>query len=300
MLIYDHIISFIKRVRMSGYKNILGIDINRNSINIVQLDLQKEKSILTSFASESILTELDIVNTIEKMLSHCGAKSNVAVIAIDDSNIFTQKVIFPILNERELSEAVKWEIDKYVPYKKSTYYYDFHILNRKDKEMDVLIVAASKLVIDETMEIMDKLNIRALAIEGKSFALARVISESNCLLVDINNTCSKIIVFQEYIAIMIWDVEFSIEKIISEINRSLEWCKKQSCHVEINKIYFNGKLSMLNPFVYSLKNKIEVPIEIIDLIQNIEMKESFDTQYIRESATELLTAIAAGKRGIDL
>lgn len=304
MLINDRIISFIKKFTIPLYKNILGIDISNNSINIVELNFQQEKPILVNFASECLTnkSEVDLANTIQNMLSRCGAKSNAATIAIDDSNVFTQKLVFPILNAKELKEAVKWEIDKYVPYKKDTYYYDFYILNENlnSRDMDILIVAASKVVIDEIIDSMDKLNIRILAIEGKSFALARSISESNCLLVDINDNGSKIIVFQGYIAIMIRDSESSMEKIISEINRSLEWCKEQSYHIEINKIYLNGKLYIVDSLVHSLKNKTIMPIEVIDFTKDIDIKESFDTQYLRESTTELLTAIGVGKRGMDL
>lgn len=304
MLINNRIISFIKHLTTPFYKYTLGIDINHNSINIVELNLQKEKPILTSFESKTFSDkgEVNLANTIENMISCCGVKSNIAVIAIDDSEIFTQKLVFPILNQRELKEAVKWEIDRYVPYKKDTYYYDFCILNENfnNKDMQVLIAAVNKAIIDELIDHMDKLNIKILAIEGKSFALARNLSEPNCLMVDINHNDSKIIVFQEHIAIMIRDSESSMDKIISEINQTLEWCKVQNQNIEINKIYINGNLFIAEPVVQFLRNQMIHQIDFIDFTKNIDITESFDAQYIKESATELFTAIGLAKRGLEL
>lgn len=304
MLVNDRIISFIKHFTGPLYKHILGIDISHNNINIVELNLQKKRPILTSFESKSFSNkgEVNLVNTIQTMMSRCGVKSNVAVIAIDDSDIFTQKLVFPTLNQRELKEAVKWEIDRCVPYKKDTYYYDFCILNENfnKKDMNVLIVAVNKSVIDEIIDHMDKLNIKILAIEGKSFALARNLSESNCLMVDINHNDSKIIVFQEHIAIMIRDSESSIDKIVSEINQTLEWCKVQNQNIEIDKIYINGNLFIAEPVVQSLRKQMIYPIEFIDFTGNIHITESFDAQYMKESATELFTAIGLAKRGLEL
>jgi len=304
MLINNRIIAFIKKLTTPFYKHALGIEINHNSINIVELKLQKEKPILTSFESEifSNKGEVNLANTIENMISRCGVKSNIAVIAIDDSEIFTQKLVFPILKPKELKEAVKWEIDKYIPYEKDTYYYDFCILNDKfnSKDMHVLIATVKKTVIDEIINDMDKLNIKILAIEGKSFALARNLSEPNCLMVDINHNDSKIIVFQEHIAIMIRDSESSMDKIIFEVNQTLEWCKVQNQNIEINKIYINGNLFIAEPVVQFFRNQIINPIEFIDFTKNIDITESFDAQYIKESATELFTAIGLAKRGLNL
>ena len=304
MLINNRIISFIKHFITPFYKHALGIDINHSSINIVELNLQKEKPILTSFESKTFSNkeEVSLANTIESMISRCGAKSNIAVIAIDDSDIFTQKLIFPILNQRELKEAVKWEIDRYVPYKKDDYYYDFCVINENfnNKDMQVLIAAVNKTIIDEIIEYMDKLNIKILAIEGKAFALARNLSEPNCLMVDINHNVSKIIVFQEHIAVMIRDSESSMDKIISEVNQTLEWCKVQNPNIEINKIYINGNIFIAGPVMQSLKNQMTKPIELIDFTKTIDITASFDVQYIKESATELFTAIGLAKRGLDL
>ncbi|WP_110953008.1 type IV pilus biogenesis protein PilM [Anaerosinus massiliensis] len=304
MLISDNLITVIKRFIIPSYKRVMGIDITGSSIQIVELSLHNKKTVLTAFVKEQLMDELGshLLSSIQTMITHWGVKSKAAIIAIEDSNVFIKKLILPNLSETEIEEAVKWEIDQLNPFETGTYYYDFFILNkeRNAKTTTVLAVAAYKAIIDRIVQIMKEMNINILAIESTSFSLARIISNPDCLFMDVKENIIKIIVFHQHIPSKITTVNHdSTEQVVNAVMQSMEWCKMQESLIEPHTIYINGDILTID-FLENLKLHTNLLVEKIDCFKDIDCIDSIDKRHIEKFSAEILTAISAAKRGFDV
>lgn len=304
MLIADNLIAVMKRFIAPSYKRVLGINITGSSIQIVELSLRNKKPVLTAFVKEQLMDELGshLLSSIQTMITHWGVKSKAAVIAIEDSNVFIKKLILPNLSEAEIEEAVKWEIDQLSPFETGTYYYDFSILKKEKnvKTTTVLVVATYKAIIDRIVQILKEMNINILAIESASFSLSRMISNSNCLFLDVKENIIKIIVFHQYIPLKITTVNNdSTEQVVNAVMQSMEWCKMQERLIELHTIYINGNLLVID-FLENLKLRTNLLVEKIDCFKDIDCIDSIDKRHIGKFSAEILTAISAAKRGFDV
>lgn len=207
------ILNWIENKLFSKSDSILGINIGISYVKIIELKMESDQFILKNIAYAPLFGEKynDDMNRYERVLSAIshlielhGIQSKDVILSIGGRDIFERRVEFPKMPDAELAEAVKWDIEKYVPYEANTYYYDFAIIeNSTDSEtLPLMLVAAPMNVIDEAVEMMRELNLHIVAIEGESFALARTIQQvENYIVVDIGKENGQVLIFQNNIPI---------------------------------------------------------------------------------------------------
>lgn len=104
-------------------------------------------------------------------------RSRHVVSAIANNNVITRNITMPKLPAKELSEAIKWEAERYIPFPMSDVSFDYHVLPEQpgaaDDELTVTIVAARLEHVTRLAELIKRAGLEPLAIETKSFALIR-------------------------------------------------------------------------------------------------------------------------------
>lgn len=173
-------------------KTLLGLDIGSHSIKLIEIGMSG--SVPQLLAAGSIPTppkalqsslEADhqaVAMAIKQLIKETGAKSTSVVLALPESQVFTRVIEVPALSPRELSSAISWEAEQYIPLPLDQVNLDYSIL-RDAKEtgtdkMDVLLVACPKTLLEKYLAIIELAELVPVAAETEIIATARALSRS--------------------------------------------------------------------------------------------------------------------------
>lgn len=173
-------------------KSLLGLDIGTHSIKLIEMGVSGSNhtllaagSIPTPPKALSSTLEADhraVAAAITQLIKETGAKSDSVALALPESQVFTRVIEVPALSPRELSSAISWEAEQYIPLPLDQVNLDYSIL-REAKEtgtgkMDVLLVAAPKNLLEKYLTIIEMAELVTAAAETEIIATARALSRS--------------------------------------------------------------------------------------------------------------------------
>lgn len=172
--------------------SIIGLDIGSHSIKLIEIERRKQDArlcaagslptppkALSSVAQEDIEGIAGVVN---KLWKDTGAKTKNVNIALPESQVFTRVIEVPELSSRELTSAIKWEAEQYIPMPLDQVTVDFTILQTaKDtgtNKMEVLLVASPKTLVEKYVTILEYADLIPVAVETEIIAASRALIRS--------------------------------------------------------------------------------------------------------------------------
>lgn len=172
--------------------SIIGLDIGSHAIKLVEIARRKQEVVLlaagsvptppkalSSTAAEDIEW---VAGVVKKLWRDTGAKTKNVTIALPESLVFTRVIEVPELSQRELTSAIKWEAEQYIPMPLDQVTVDFTIL-RTAKEtgtnkMEVLLVASPKTLVEKYVTILEYADLIPIAVETEIIAASRALIRS--------------------------------------------------------------------------------------------------------------------------
>jgi len=166
-----------------GKKEVVGLDIGSNSIKLAELKESKKGYQLKNLGEtllppeaivNKVITNRDAVSeAIYSLVEELRVKTKNAVISISGHSVIIKKVSIPKMSEKELREAVPWELEQYIPQSIEDVNYDFQILPGQTPEgnMDVLIVAAKKDITGDYISVVNEAGLNPVVVDVDVFAL---------------------------------------------------------------------------------------------------------------------------------
>ena len=99
--------------------------------------------------------------------------------ALPESLVFTKVVDLPTMSDRELAKALPFELSNIFPISPEEAYFDWAMLGPAPKqgEMEVLVVAAPKTLVEDFIDVVDKSGSELVALETKPVALTRLFAK---------------------------------------------------------------------------------------------------------------------------
>jgi type IV pilus assembly protein PilM len=87
--------------------------------------------------------------------------------------VIVKKVSLPTMTREELEDQIQWEAEQYIPFDVNEVNLDFQILETSEGEgqMDVLLVAAKKDLIDDYVQVISEAGLNPVAIDVAAFAV---------------------------------------------------------------------------------------------------------------------------------
>jgi len=88
--------------------------------------------------------------------------------------VIVKKVSLPQMTREELDEQIQWEAEQYIPFDVNEVNLDFQILDSSgasDGQMDVLLVAAKKDLIDDYIQVITEAGLTPMVMDVASFAV---------------------------------------------------------------------------------------------------------------------------------
>ncbi|MBI2327016.1 type IV pilus assembly protein PilM [Candidatus Curtissbacteria bacterium] len=167
-----------------------GLDIGRSFIKVVQVKVSGSKKVLWAAGSvktpnggietESPVDLEKVAEAVKAARSSAKVNSRHCMVSIIESQVVTRMIQMPALTDKELSAAIHWEAEQYIPLPLKDVNLQYKVILRPDKstsgKMDVLLIAAPKRVISKYLNIVKMAGLEIGALETESAALSRALS----------------------------------------------------------------------------------------------------------------------------
>lgn len=169
-----------------------GLDLGFSSIKVLQVKKTGDKfqvvaSGITAtpvpLESTAQQDQVALAGALKKLIKDSGIKTRDAVVALPESQVASKIIELPYLSYAELSSAIEFEAEQYIPLPLSEVELSWEILTpeaeqRKEKIL-VLLVAARKTILERLLGILDKANVIPQAVETELVAITRVLTFNN-------------------------------------------------------------------------------------------------------------------------
>ncbi len=207
----------IKQHFIGKADKLLGLDIGTGFVKVAQVRHHGNQPVLTHLGLVELPTEIvedgyivdkeRMAETIRQCVIASRADAKAVVIGLGGRNVFSREIVMPAMPQAELAEAIKWNLEEYVPYPIDSFYYDFTVIGPSDDgiKLQILLVAAPHDVVDPLIAAVTAAGLQLVAIETEVLALFRTLrgqkksrsNRDNCLILDIGAQLSQISIFQQ-------------------------------------------------------------------------------------------------------
>jgi type IV pilus assembly protein PilM len=162
---------------------VVGLDIGSSAVKVVGLSVSSKGFEVTHLGvapvpSEAIvqgafLNSSAIVDSIREAVSNAGIKSKDIAAAVSGHSVIVKQISLPVMTAEELEETIRWEAEQYIPFDVNEVNLDFQILSGEEAEgqMDVLLVAAKKDLIDDYVQVINEAGLNPCVIDVAAFAV---------------------------------------------------------------------------------------------------------------------------------
>ena len=170
---------------VSGKKQIVGLDIGSSSLKLMEIVDSDGESVMNRYIQSPLekgiiidgsIVEMDkLVDAIKDLLKNSGLQKKGIVTSLSGHSVIVKKATFPSMDDRELRETIRDEAGKYLPFDSmDEVSFDFQVLGQNEynaNQLDVIIVAAKKDIIEGYTEAIDRAGLSAVILDVDSFAL---------------------------------------------------------------------------------------------------------------------------------
>jgi type IV pilus assembly protein PilM len=220
---------------------VVGLDISKKAIKVVELKKIKERISLINLGLESVevtkgmseKAKMDaVVHAIRHVFKENRIKTKKVITSIPGSSVVIRYINFPVMTRDELMGYVKYEAADYIPFGVENCVLDFQILREfvdsdHDRKMEVVIVAARRELIDDHIRTLKKAGLTPLIIDVDIFAIEEVwsfssgVHEGIVALVDIGESVTNIHIVEDGVSRFNRDISFGGESFTESIAAEL-------------------------------------------------------------------------------
>jgi type IV pilus assembly protein PilM len=168
-----------------GKSSVIGLDIGASSVKAVEISQKsKDKGFelrslgQAALPSEAIvqgafLNSSAIVDAIREAIDTGRIAGQNVAASVSGHSVIVKRVNLPQMTREELEDQIQWEAEQYIPFDVNEVNLDFQILDSNDEEgqMDVLLVAAKKDLIDDYVQVINEAGLNPIAIDVAGFAI---------------------------------------------------------------------------------------------------------------------------------
>jgi type IV pilus assembly protein PilM len=253
LLLIDTVdVSYVQRCHQRGLmasKNCLGLDIGASSIKLIQLKQDRKGVHLVAFdmtvlPEESVVDGVlmnfgVVVETIKEMVKKGKIRNKEVAFSLSGNSVIIKKINLPEMTPEELEDSIQWEAEQYIPFDINDVNVDVQILNPQagQGQMDVLLVAAKKDVIDDYMSVIREAGLKPVVADVDTFAIQNAFelnygyppNETICL-VNVGASVININVIMDGITIFTRDIALGGALLTTEIQRHLNVSFEEAEH----------------------------------------------------------------------
>ena len=163
----------------------LGLDIGAKTIKLVQLKQESETKYSLSALGQLATSNGDKTEAIKKLIKEAKPTVSQAVIGLPESQVYTRVIEMPALEEPELTQAIKWQAEQYIPVPLDDVELKHQVIRKftggsaSNPMMTVLLVAAPLNLLNEHLSIVQKAGLEVVSVETEILAVGRALVGQN-------------------------------------------------------------------------------------------------------------------------
>jgi len=191
-----------------------GLDVSAESVKLMELQ-KKGKGLALKACGEATLPKNLFVNdtisdtkTFEFILKQTLQKpqfgrfsTNYVVASLPESKSFVRVIQIPKMSESEAANAVPFEAENFIPMPIDQVYLDWQKIGDSGDKMNILMIASPKEFVDNYLNILDKADLKPVALEVESQSCHRAAitpqSSETVLLINISALRSSLVMVED-------------------------------------------------------------------------------------------------------
>lgn len=189
---------------------IFGLDLGRSFLKAVEVSangnvrtLKAVGSVLCpagGMQSESPLDLSKVSDSIKSCVEKAKIETDSCAVSLIESQVVSRLIQLPNLTDKELSAAISWEAEQYIPLPLKDVNLQYKVVKRAEGaagKLDVLLTAAPKRVIDKYLNVIRNAGLKPIALETESAALTRAFvrpSDPTSIIVSLGALSTELIV----------------------------------------------------------------------------------------------------------
>ncbi|MBI3273856.1 MAG: type IV pilus assembly protein PilM [Candidatus Colwellbacteria bacterium] len=194
-------IPFLKKIALPKFSfrflagkpsRVVGVDIGTYSTKVVQLRYERERAILETYGelinsgyfkttntmrASGFLrySDKDIIALLRDVMKEAHVTAKDVVVAIPSGSSFVTSISLPLMQRKEMDNAVPYEARKYIPIPISEVTLDWEVLetDTENNVYKILIAAVPREVIDKFRRVLEAVGLNPRALEIETFSLIR-------------------------------------------------------------------------------------------------------------------------------
>lgn len=157
------------------------VDVGGSSIKVTKIKKKKKELSLLDLAIEKlppgiikegqIQEQIIISNALKEIFKKMKYRPRNIITTIPSNNIITRNLELPIMTEKELAEAIKWEVEGYLPFPLDQAQLDYLKIAEDDENMQILLVAVKKEIIEDYLAPFKEIGLRTTVINIQPMSL---------------------------------------------------------------------------------------------------------------------------------
>ncbi len=285
-------------------KSLLGIDINADSIRLVELshlgsNYQVEACInmpLTASMPDDL-----VITALKEMFAQTQIKTKNAAIALSHSAIIFKEIeIAPGLSNQEIENFLHFNVEKYTGESAKNISFDYQIIETKGKineHITLRLITVRRERVEKCIKLLQEVNLYPKIIDIDSYALERSIRQqfkaSTGLMAIINIDAGAIlIVIIDHEKMVYAHEDFTNRAEIQSVTQIITHLKVKLLHQPLEKIVLAGEKAVLPGLKEAINTQFGIQTVIIDPFVGMQLPPSISQELVQKIAP--MMAISCG------
>lgn len=177
-------------LKLFSKRSSIGIDFGHQFIKVAHMErvssgwrMETISSIATppgAIKEGIVIDQKAVEDALRQLLKQAGVAAGTCSIAVAGGSVVVRTVRIPKMPEATLRKSIKYEAGRYVPNSVEDSYIEFEIIGESSEgQMDVLIVAAPKEIVESRIRVCEAVGLEVQAVDIEAFAIYRSIVEAD-------------------------------------------------------------------------------------------------------------------------
>lgn len=183
-----------------GTDSIKGVRFKRKSKGLFIDKVAVKHLPYDSIIDGTIVDDAVVSNRLNELVQELKCRKDKIITTIPNNNLIIRNMELPEMeDDNRLAEAIKWESEDHLPFPVESAVEDFKILSREDNRVQVLLVATKRDVIDNVMNVFERISIIPSVINIQPMALLSIadyqdLIEDTVAIIDIGAAGTRVVI----------------------------------------------------------------------------------------------------------
>ena len=227
----------------------IGLDIGTSSIKIVEVEGTPQGPLVRSTAYReiprspeikgSLPEETLIIQSLFELWQDYKTKTKNVRLVISDPAVYLRYLTIPQVDASELRKAIKWQVEKFVPFSIEEASVDYQFvgtdLKSESAQMGVIVVAVEKKIIEKYLNILKAVKVIPVIIDIAPFSVAKAVvnaydlqPQQAAFIVDIGYKTTSLVVVKGQSLRMVRSIETAGDHVTKAIAEAMMLDKSSS------------------------------------------------------------------------